>query len=260
MIDEEGIYLDEIFSNGPTDEDIDYAVRHMDMNRPERKRTRKERAVERRELMILKGYTRALEIDRFTGCGQVPIGSEIPESPVEFPAAELPRRANNIRKLQALTEAFGLRGEIIENYMNGIVSIMYLDSNEKGHVLTLDDDDEFKKAATKMVRKYDILPIAGLKFDGQDAPVFLADDVHVVGGVDPFGWGYSLMCRDFRFCGYIWYRNPETKKMELYFSSGIMADVHDGIMYPVAAFPRLAAKDGHMPWDITEQRRLTQIY
>ena len=145
---------------------------------------------------------------------------------------------------------FGLRHIVLQDYLNGQIDISYIDSKEDGYILHLEDDPEFVKRADEL-RSYGVIPLHGIKWDGQASPVFACymDLPDTVGDCDECGCkilpsgsasaGISVRA-NYRYNQlgvYFWIND---KLYDEYFEF----ECHDGVLYPVLAFPDLPDKDG----------------
>ena len=152
--------------------------------------------------------------------------------------------------MRDIEKTIGLREEVIKDYENDIVDVVYLDSDLNGHVIHLKDDHEFAKAAEKIRNEAGGIPIIGFKWDGQHSPVFMAkrempeilykDDDNL--DVIPSGSSMAGMmtCASYRclLLGVYFWINGQM------FDDYFEFESHDGIPYPVVAFPDLPDKDG----------------
>ena len=145
---------------------------------------------------------------------------------------------------------FGLRHIVLQDYLNSQIDISYIDSNENGRILHLEEDNEFMKRADEL-RSYGVIPLHGIKWDGQASPVFACymDLPDTVGDCDECGCkiipsgsasaGISVRA-DYRYNQLGVYFWIDGKLYDEYFEF----DCHDGVLYPVLAFPDLPDKDG----------------
>ena len=145
---------------------------------------------------------------------------------------------------------FNVRPIVLQDFLNGQIDISYVDSNENGFILRLEDDPEFVKRAEEL-KSYGVIPLHGIKWDGQASPVFacymeLPDNV---GDYDKCGCkiipsgsasaGLSVRA-DYRYNQFGVYFWIDDKLYDEYFEF----EGHDGVLYPVLAFPDLPDKDG----------------
>ena len=160
------------------------------------------------------------------------------------------RRLDALETLRSLEKIFKLKHQVLDDYTNGIVDVIYLDSALNGHVLYLKDDDRFLEAAEEIISKTDAMPFLGIKWDGQHSPVFMCitDTPDCLGKND---FGAPVMSSGSETGGITCRADYRYYQLGVYFwvngrlcDDYVEFDTHDGVLYPVEAFPYLQEKDG----------------
>lgn len=169
-----------------------------------------------------------------------------------YPAGSDPEqvKADALAVLESLHRALDIDNKVIEDWKDGVTDIMYLDSELNGHIIPLTDDLDFFYAAAEIRRITGATPFLGLKWDNQHSPVFACmTDAPEMLGVNKYNAPImssgsetaGIMCSiDFRYCRlglYFWVN-------DVLCDDYVEIDCHDGVLYPVVAFPGLQEKDG----------------